>query len=358
MDDDVSGFTPGWYEEFIKPLEDKNVVMVGARLTNKDGQVVITSSGNNDLSKDYVDENIRHLPGTVIAYRRNDLGEIRWDEEYYGGSWNDTDFCEQLKAKFPEGKFVINNKVQIKHLNEMKEQSANFDNNQERFFEKWPKLHLTPVVMIGTPAYGGNFQLDYLLSTIGIVHSGIQWKPYYIKNESLIGRARNTILSAFYHDKAMNRLLFMDADIGLDQADFLKIANSRHDVTAAAVRLKSHDQQLNITKIVEAIDDQYVSVEHVGTAVFSLSRKAVNALVKNAIKNGDVYTKGTPGGDETKEYYDVFKTGVRDGVFLSEDFWCCQTLRELGFKVVVDNTILTRHTGNVEFKTIPAIPEK
>jgi hypothetical protein len=234
----------------------------------------------------------------------------------------------------------------------MKEQGENWITNRDYFFSKWKHFHRKQTVMVGTPAYGGNFQLNYLMMIIGITGTGVRWAPYYIKNESLISRARNTILSAFYHNKQWDKLLFLDADTSISAADFVKLVNSKHDVTGAAVRLKNKDQIFNITNITKAIDEQYFTVDHIGTAVLCLSRKAVNALVDHAKKNGDVYTKGVSGANGT-EYYDVFKTGVKDGVYLSEDYWACMQLRELGFEIVVDNTILTSHAGNIDLETIP-----
>jgi len=358
MDDDLFGFFPGWLEELIKPLEDENVKLVGARLFDKHGKIQPTSSGSNNLNDDYVDVTKQHLPATCIAFRRKDIGDdVRFDEKFIGSGWDDTDFCEQLKAKFPKGKLVINNKVKLIHANEMKEQGDNWITNRDLFFSKWKHLKQATSVMVGTPAYGGNFQMNYVEMTIGIVNTHIPWTPYYIKNESLISRARNTILSVFYHNKQWDKLLFLDADTSISPDDFAKLVNTKHDVVGAAVRLKSKDQIFNITKILKEVDTQYFTVEHIGTAVLCLSRKAVNALVDHAKKNGDVYTKGVSGADGM-EYYDVFKTGVKDDMYLSEDYWACMQLRELGFDIHVDNTILTSHAGNVAFSTIPAESNK
>ena len=47
--------------------------------------------------------------------------------------------------------------------------------------------------------------------------------------------------------------------------------------------------------------------------------------------------------------YDVFKVGVYDGEYLSEDFFFCRYLREMGYKILVDPSIPTRHNGNYVF---------
>ena len=47
--------------------------------------------------------------------------------------------------------------------------------------------------------------------------------------------------------------------------------------------------------------------------------------------------------------YDVFKVGVYDGEYLSEDFFFCRYLREMDYKILVDPSIPTRHNGNYVF---------
>jgi hypothetical protein len=39
---------------------------------------------------------------------------------------------------------------------------------------------------------------------------------------------------------------------------------------------------------------------------------------------------------------------VVDDEYLSEDFWVCRQLRELGFAIHLDPTIVTRHSGMME----------
>ncbi|MEO6928394.1 MAG: hypothetical protein ABI190_04440 [Casimicrobiaceae bacterium] len=46
-------------------------------------------------------------------------------------------------------------------------------------------------------------------------------------------------------------------------------------------------------------------------------------------------------------HYDVFRTSVVDGEYLSEDYWACETLRRLGFAIHVDPAIVTTHHGNM-----------
>ena len=56
----------------------------------------------------------------------------------------------------------------------------------------------TEQVMIGTPAYGGMVHCDFVAALLQYQHSGLRFALTTIGNESLITRARNTILAEFH----------------------------------------------------------------------------------------------------------------------------------------------------------------
>jgi len=135
VDDDISGFFWGWWEELIRPLADQSVVMVSARLMRPDGKPGTMSGCNYEVDPDTVDVLRRELPTACVAFRKD---ELRFDGEYIGSGFEDTDFCYQLRQKYPAGRFVINNRVRLVHANEQKNQTGEFDaHNRARFNKKW-----------------------------------------------------------------------------------------------------------------------------------------------------------------------------------------------------------------------------
>ena len=114
-----------------------------------------------------------------------------------------------------------------------------------------------------------------------------------------------------------------------------------------------------------------------GTAAIMYSRKAIECLVDIAKSEGRVYDgnsvmQGGDMGKETDYYYDIYRTGLSDkararyletmelvkqgklskpecGIYLSEDFWACQTLTDNGFNIWVDTSIQTVHNGMIAF---------
>lgn len=210
-------------------------------------------------------------------------------------------------------------------------------------------------VFIGTPAYNSMIHTDYMHSLISYYESKIPFTLMTLGNESLITRGRNTCLSYFYSMVGFTYLLFLDADIYLHADMLIQLLSANKDVIGAPVALKGHDAEgksvYNVGKILDKEGD-LIKVEKVGTAVLLLSRKAVNALVNNAQKNEDVYysnphTRGD--ADPNLKMYDVFKTGVFEGEYDSEDYYACRTLRKLGFDIFVDPSVQVRHNGMYTF---------
>ena len=208
------------------------------------------------------------------------------------------------------------------------------------------------LLMIATPAYGGMVHVDYLNSLLTYQRAGIAYSLATIGNESLITRARNTLLSMFWADEAYTHLLFLDADVSLPADTLQHMLAQQRDVIGAPVALKGRDAHggriFNVGRCVGEAGE-HMLVEHIGTAALMLSRKAVAALVSQAIERGGVYAaspqtqRGAIAADRLM--YDVFQVGVLDGVYLSEDYWVCRQLRELGFDIHVQIDAVTQHHG-------------
>ena len=136
VDDDIIGFFQGWDRELITPLlKDCRVVMVSARLLNSDGSLGTMLGGKYSVDVNYLEVKKKRIPITCCAFRNN---KIRFDENYIGSGFEDDDFSKQLHRKYPNGKFIVNNKVKLIHLNERKNQQGKFwEHNKKYFLKKW-----------------------------------------------------------------------------------------------------------------------------------------------------------------------------------------------------------------------------
>ncbi len=207
-------------------------------------------------------------------------------------------------------------------------------------------------LLIGTPAYAGQVHVDYVSALLVFQRQAIPFTLMTIGNESLITRARNTIISAFHARREFTHLLFLDGDVYLPYEGLARMLQCDKDIVGAPVALKGLGADgrrlFNVGKALGE-DGPLLVTERVGTAALLLSRAAADALVEEAKREQRVYERSdatAPSGTDAIQY-DVFRVGVVDGDYLSEDFWICHVLRRLGFQIHVDPTIVTRHNGVV-----------
>jgi len=207
--------------------------------------------------------------------------------------------------------------------------------------------------MIGTPAYNCQVHTEYVRSLLAFQKAAIPFSLLTVGNESLITRARNTILSRFVASERHTHLFFLDGDIGLSAEGLNRLLAHGRDVVAAQVPLKTVGEHGERTYNVGARfgnEALLAKVAHIGTAVMVLSRDAVKALVEDAKSAGRIYfPPDKPQVEKPEEQYDVFRVGVESGIYLSEDFWICRRLREFGFDIHVDLSVKPTHHGMYAF---------
>ena len=220
--------------------------------------------------------------------------------------------------------------------------------------EKDKEKRIEVNLFIGTPAYNGMVHIDYLNSIMEYHRAGIPITTMTIGNESLITRGRNTVIAYFHKLEQFTHLLFLDADMYLSADNLVRLLSHEKDVIGAPVALKGFDKNGNpVYNVGEVFEEEgdLLKVDRVGTAVFMLSRRAVDALVEDAKGDNRVYGANphTRGQAADIPMYDIFGVGVFDGEYLSEDYVVCRKLQELGFNVYVDPNVKNRHNGMFVF---------
>lgn len=134
MDDDMTGFYEGWIDDLLMLWTD-DMVMMSARLLEPDRSLAYMLSENNDLSKPIITIEKGELPTACIMFKNDGT---RFDNQFIGSGFEDNDFCLQLQEKYPEKRFVINNKCQLIHNNEKKNQGGKYWNHNKLYFNnKW-----------------------------------------------------------------------------------------------------------------------------------------------------------------------------------------------------------------------------
>jgi glycosyltransferase involved in cell wall biosynthesis len=141
LDDDITGFFPGWADmlvEYLQPFNFWKVAMVSARLINADGTLGTMMDIEPDLRFNFQLVNPPgYLPSACVAFWNDGS---RFDESFEGSSWEDTDFCDTLHLQYPGQFFVIANDVRLIHNNEMKNGTSQvFERNKRYYMQKHPE---------------------------------------------------------------------------------------------------------------------------------------------------------------------------------------------------------------------------
>jgi len=216
-------------------------------------------------------------------------------------------------------------------------------------------------LFIATPAYGGKLDDIYvhgLVDTIPrLLSAGIGFQFRTIPNESSIEKARNIMLQEFL-ESGTTHLLFIDADMGWNGNDVMRLIMHDKDVVAAAGVRKAEGPPsfcLNIPSIKQCMETGTLSVAEVGTGMMLISRRCVEKMVKaypelrwRDRQSGKVFPHlfqftNQPTGPKTEEH----PRGAPE--LWSEDFTFCQRWRELGEEVWVDQMIMLGHQGQKTF---------
>jgi hypothetical protein len=179
---------------------------------------------------------------------------------------------------------------------------------------------------------------------------GLEWTMETMTNESLISRARNTLVAKFLNNPDSTHLMFIDADIGWEPWHLLVLLNRDVDVIGGLYPMKT----LPVKWVVNGFDgsetgpDGLQEVSKTGTGFMLVKRHVFDKLNAHpAVKpfNNDI---GLPKelDKHLKTYYD---TAVRENRYYSEDWTFCENWRDMGGKVWVDKRVLLRHTGTYVF---------
>ncbi len=245
-------------------------------------------------------------------------------------------------------------------------------------------------IFIGTPCYGGMITADYFKSCLQLTALAatkkIEIQFGTIGNESLVTRARNTLVQLFMDEKKYSHLLFIDADIAfnpeivfrmldLDKEvvtgvyprktiDWRKVKKrilDNNDITIPELHAASLEYNLNV-KNPEKIEVKNGFIEVLdGATGFMLIKRQVFEKMAKAYPDlkfksdqhlNDPHDKTFNYHDTSDWNYAFFDTMIdpESKRYLSEDYAFCRLWQKIGGKVYADITSGMTHYGNYAFK--------
>jgi hypothetical protein len=238
-----------------------------------------------------------------------------------------------------------------------------------------------PMIFVATPCFGGLVTTGYMMSVVKLMQYAEQHKFSVSLNllgrDSLITRARNTLVAQFITVPQATHLMFIDADIGFESELVHHMLAFDEDVVGGVYPA----QALNWNppdKIAYSEPPNLATLNYVGkfcerdelerrgpfatgvyaaTGFMMIKRAAIARLMtaypQYAYTSDHVYTP-----DKTeRKYYALFECRIDPdtGEYLSEDFGFCQLWRKLGGKIWLDVEGGLVHTGSHDFVGNPAL---
>jgi len=242
-------------------------------------------------------------------------------------------------------------------------------------------------ILVATPMYGGMCGGQYTKSTADLASMAAQYgmdvRFYYLFNESLITRARNYLVDEFLRSDCTH-LMFIDADIGFDPNDVIALsviaeAGSDKEIVCGPYPKKC----IAWEKIKRAVDrgfadknpenlekyvgdyvfnpvagsgsiplDEPVEVLEGGTGFMMIQRSALEKFV--AAYPQYMYLPDhvrTEHFDGTREIIMAFQAEVdaKSKRYLSEDYWFCQKMWDIGVKTWLCPWMKLQHMGSYVF---------
>lgn len=210
-------------------------------------------------------------------------------------------------------------------------------------------------VHICMPCYGGQLTESTFMSFIRWSNTarqlGIDWTIETLTNESLISRARNTMVAKFLSNPDSTHLMFIDADIGWEPWHLLLLLHHDKDVIGGMYPLKALPIKWCVNGIdggKEEDDGRLQEVSKTGTGFMCIKRHVFEKLDSHP---ATIPFMNDIGLDPAlnKDMKTFFDTDVREGRYYSEDWTFCENWRDLGGEVWVDKRVLLKHTGTFTY---------
>ena len=245
-------------------------------------------------------------------------------------------------------------------------------------------------IFIGTPCYGGMITADYFKSCLQLTALAatkkIEIQFGTIGNESLVTRARNTLVQLFMDEQKYTHLLFIDADIAFNPETIFRMLELDKEVVTGIYPRKTIDWR-KVKKRV--IDNNNITIPELHAASLEYNLNVKNPE-KISVKNGFIEVLDGATGfmlikkqvfekmakaypdlkfksdqhlndphDKTFNYHDTsdwnyafFDTMIDPETkrYLSEDYAFCRLWQKIGGSVYADITSGMTHYGNYAFK--------
>ncbi len=232
-------------------------------------------------------------------------------------------------------------------------------------------------LVVATPCFGGQISVLYAASLFKLQkllrsYSGVNLKVLFKDGDALITRARASLISQFLEDLSATHLLFVDADIGFEPEQVLRLIECGADMCAAVYPVKRIDWD-KVKQTIETarpdpaaaalryvfeVDDPnaviaksgFVKVRYAGTGFLMIRRQALERMCAQYPQLQYRRDHSIDAATVNDNRFALFECMIdADGTYLSEDFAFCKRWTEMGGEIWADLKSKLNHVGPMAF---------
>jgi hypothetical protein len=232
-------------------------------------------------------------------------------------------------------------------------------------------------LVVATPCFGGQISVLYAASLFKLQkllrsYADLNLKILFKDGDALITRARASLISQFLDDPSATHLLFIDADIGFEPAQVLRLLQCGADMCAAVYPIKRIDwDRVRTTmaaarpnpaaaslKYVFEVEDPnaviatagFVKVRYAGTGFLMIRRQALEQMCARYPQLHYKRDHSLDAATASDKRFALFECMIaEDGTYLSEDFAFCKRWTDIGGEIWADLDSKLGHVGPMTF---------
>jgi hypothetical protein len=243
-----------------------------------------------------------------------------------------------------------------------------------------PAVPTAPIavnLVVATPCFGGQISVLYATSLLRLekllrTFNGVSLKVLFKDGDALITRARASLVSQFLDDPGATHLLFIDADIGFEPEQVLRLIQCGADMAAAVYPIKRIDwDKVRATieagranpaaaalKYVFEVDDpkavvsrgDFVKVRYGGTGFLMIRRQALERMCARYPQLQFKRDHSIDAAVASNNRFALFESMIaEDGTYLSEDFAFCKRWTDMDGEIWADLKSELTHVGPTAF---------
>jgi hypothetical protein len=232
-------------------------------------------------------------------------------------------------------------------------------------------------LVVATPCFGGQISVLYAASLFKLqkllrAYGDVNLKLIFKDGDALITRARASLISQFLDDPSATHLLFIDADIGFEPEQVLRLLQCGAEMCAAVYPVKRVDWDkvkktfdsarpnpaaASLQYVFEVEDPAaviansgFIKVRYAGTGFLMIRRQALEKMCAQYPLLQYKRDHSLDAAIASDKRFALFECMIaEDGTYLSEDFAFCKRWTDMGGEIWADLNSRLGHVGPMTF---------